>query len=173
MPNEYKRNVHDIDYRNIKLDGYNTIIFDLDNTLAPYSELEPSKELRFFISFLKDLGYRVFIASNSGMERVEPFLKNLEVEGVGPAYKPLNIGIKKLPNIEPKKTMFVGDQLMTDCFVGKRNGFYTILVEPIIQKQDKWMTRINRYLENKVINKIKRDEPEYYDLVLKKKYESS
>lgn len=171
MPDEYVAHVHELDYRNLRKDGFDTIIFDLDNTLAPYSVLSPTKELKFFVSFLKDLGYRVFIMSNSKMPRVAPFLDELDIFGVGPSYKPFSVGIKKLPNINPKETIFCGDQLVTDIWMSKRNQFYSVLVHPIEQKQDKWITKVNRRFEAMILRKIKEQEPEYYEMVLKARYE--
>ena len=47
----------------------------------------------------------------------------------------------------------VGDQLMTDIRAAKRAGIKSILVKPLVEN-DSIKTKINRYREKKVMNKI-------------------
>ena len=43
----------------------------------------------------------------------------------------------------------IGDQLVTDIFVGNRMTGYTILVDPL-GKKDLKITTLNRYIESKI-----------------------
>ena len=47
----------------------------------------------------------------------------------------------------------IGDQLMTDIKAAKRAGIKSILVKPLVEN-DSIKTKINRYREKKVMNRI-------------------
>ena len=49
----------------------------------------------------------------------------------------------------------VGDQLVTDILAGNRFKVYTVLVDPLGEKDLK-ITSLNRYLENKILKKTAR-----------------
>ena len=65
-------------------------------------------------------------------------------------------------NVKRHQVAMIGDQLMTDVFGGNLIGFHTILVQAVQRKSDKWITRINRFVEKKMIKKIKKHEPLLY-----------
>ena len=71
--------------------------------------------------------------------------------------KPLKRGFKKAQKALGEKNeniAIVGDQIFTDVIGGKRCKMYTILVEPIKEK-DFWYTAWKRPIENKIKEKIK------------------
>ena len=49
IPDMYYKNVFDIDYNALRKKNIKCIIFDLDNTLAPLVDKEPSQELKDLI----------------------------------------------------------------------------------------------------------------------------
>ena len=51
---------------------------------------------------------------------------------------------------------------MTDIFGANRFAAYSILVNPIKRKTEKWYTRINRRIEEKMLVKIKNKRSESY-----------
>ncbi|MFK5883128.1 MAG: YqeG family HAD IIIA-type phosphatase [Candidatus Izemoplasma sp.] len=160
IPNEYHDTFFDIDFVKLYKAGYRLILTDLDNTLISYEEDLPDKEILNKFDELKNLGFEVIIISNNHPPRIRKFIKETNIKGLGDARKPLAIGLKKAMKIakdRPPKdvTMFIGDQLMTDVYGGNRFGIYTILVDPIKRKTEKWYTRLNRRIEVKMLNKIK------------------
>jgi len=71
------------------------------------------------------------------------------------AKKPLKTGFKKVQEKlkEPAQNIaVVGDQIFTDIIGGNRCKMFTILVEPIAEK-DIWITMIKRPLENAIKKK--------------------
>ena len=60
------------------------------------------------------------------------------------------------------KTIFIGDQLMTDIWAANRFNVYNILVNPLKKKTEKWYTKFNRKTETKMIEKIKKNYPNRY-----------
>ena len=71
------------------------------------------------------------------------------------AKKPLKSGFKKAQEKlkEPSQNIaVVGDQIFTDIVGGNRCKMFTILVEPIAEK-DIWITMVKRPLENAIKRK--------------------
>jgi hypothetical protein len=65
--------------------GLKNILLDLDNTLAPYKEKEPSEETKAWVSSLQKEGLHLYIASNNTSKRVTRYAKLLGVKAlVGP-----------------------------------------------------------------------------------------
>lgn len=110
------------------------LLMDLDNTLAPYSQDEPSVALRNWIDKLKAAGIEPFILSNNHGERPRHFARALDLDYIGKAGKP---SVKKLravlaeKGVSPGRAAIVGDQIFTDVLCGRRAGLYTIAVRPI------------------------------------------
>ena len=65
--------VYDIDYKNLKKIGIDTLIFDIDNTLASYDSLYPDKKLLNLFSELKKDGFKLYLLSNNNKKRVKTF----------------------------------------------------------------------------------------------------
>ncbi len=47
----------------------------------------------------------------------------------------------------------VGDQIFTDVIGANRTKMFSILVKPINEKKDIWVTKIKRPIENRIIQK--------------------
>ncbi len=167
IPDLYVKSIYMIDYQALKEQGINTLFFDLDNTLIPYDEAQlTSKTTDFLNALLED--FKIVIISNSGYQRVSKAAAKYPF--VWHATKPLKSGLKKALRLadEPlEKVVLIGDQLMTDILGGHRFGCQTILVEPVKKTSDRWMTKINRYMERRIIKKIKRKIPDLYEERLK------
>ena len=57
--------------------------------------------------------------------------------------------VQRILNEEPENIGVVGDQIFTDVVGGNRCKMFTILVEPIAEK-DIWITLIKRPIENAI-----------------------
>lgn len=175
IPNEYHDTFYDIDFLKLYKNGYRLILTDLDNTLISYEEDLPSEKILAKFKELKTIGFEVIIISNNHPPRIRKFVKETDIKGLGDARKPLGVGLRKAMKIAkdrpPKEvTLFVGDQLMTDIYGGNRFNLYTILVNPIKLKTEKWYTKLNRKIEDKMLSKIKRKyQEEYKNLELEKR----
>ena len=153
IPKMYQKDIFSIDYKKIKELGYKLIIFDLDNTIGSIKEEYCSREIADFINNLtKD--FIVVVASNSLPSRVSKFCSLLKCESFSLSLKPTLNVVRKIKNkykVSYQEMVIIGDQILTDIFVGNRKKLLTILVDPIGNIDFK-ITGFNRYFE-KVINK--------------------
>ena len=168
FPDMYKKNILDINYNLLKEKGIKCLIFDLDNTIALIDEGLPKKKtIELFDKLKKD--FHVIIISNNVKKRVKLYSDALGVDYVSFAMKPFLKGmlqIKERYHYHIKDMCMIGDQIMTDILSGKRLGVYSILVDPMSDKDLK-ITKVNRFFERRVLKGLKRK----YDFEKGKYYE--
>lgn len=167
IPDVYQKSIYTIDYAKLKEKGIKCLLFDLDNTLAPYHIKGADEKLVELFSKLKEMGFQLIIFSNSFKKRVKPFKEELEVDCCANARKPQPnhfYRILKEYHLEENEVAIIGDQIMTDIVGGNRVGITTILVNPISVRDPFW-TKPNRWLEKRVIKKLKN-----HDLFFKGRY---
>jgi HAD superfamily phosphatase (TIGR01668 family) len=175
IPNEFHESVYDIDFEALKEQGIQCVLSDLDNTLISYDEALPTKENLALFDKLKDLGMELALVSNNVPARLETYTKELTIKGYANARKPLNIGLKRaLKNMEQTynkdQIVVIGDQLLTDVWGANRLKAYSILVNPIKRKTEKWYTKMNRKTEEKLLQRMALELPKtYQDLNLDKR----
>lgn len=168
-PDMYKQSVYDIDYKKLKKMGIKCLLFDLDNTIAPFDMEKPPRKLKDFIEKIKDMGFKIIIFSNACKNRIRPFKNKLEVDCAASAKKPSKKKYKKVLaqyKYSENEVAMIGDQIMTDILGGNKIGVLTILVDPIKQKE-MFFTKINRILEKRIMKKLKKknlfSKGNYYD----------
>lgn len=129
--------------------GYRTLFCDLDNTVSAFDKPLPEVEFINWVETRKKEGWKVYILSNNGKERVEKFCTAVNLVGFSNLYKPLPFRtdriIKEL-GLSPSQIVFVGDQVFTDVWLANQLGFLSVLVDPVA-KGDLLKTKINRKLE--------------------------
>lgn len=160
IPDIYQKSIYEINYKKLKNIGIKCLIFDLDNTIAPLNNKKPTKKLKDLIEELKDMKFKVIILSNSPKKRVEPFKDILAVDSAYFSFKPLKKKYKKILNIynfKPYQIAAIGDQLLTDIWGANRMEFTSILVNPI-GTTDYAVTKINRFIEPFIYNKLEKKE---------------
>lgn len=153
-PTMYKKDIFSINYKKLKQDGIKCLIFDLDNTLALLNEKKCPEKTKMLIKQLQE-DFIVFIISNNSKRRIEPYKKDLGVDAVSSAMKPLTIGLKRIKkkyNLLKKEMVMIGDQLVTDVISGSNFHIKTILVDPLSQT-DLAITKLNRKIEAWIIKK--------------------
>ena len=152
--NYFYQTVYDIDYNHLKNEGINTLLFDIDNTLACYDEPHPNEKLLDLFTELKENGFKLYLLSNNNRERVRIFSEKAGLPYTGRALKPLKFFIKKAIKFldsDKKSSALIGDQLFTDVWGANRAGITSVLVSPISDKEDKFVA-FKRHLE-RLINK--------------------
>ena len=104
-----------------------------------------------WVNELKKNGIKFFIVTNTNKKKkVEEISKKLEIKYIYFAKKPLKSGLikaKKRLQEKPENIAVVGDQLFTDVLGGNRCKMFSILVDPIAER-DIWITRLKRPIEN-------------------------
>jgi hypothetical protein len=159
-PDEYLSQVYDINFERLYGQGYRAVLFDVDNTLVPFDQLDAHDELIGLMATLKKMGYKVALVSNNSKVRVETLNQGLKVPVMPNAMKPFTYKLKrilKVIGVDPHNAIFVGDQIFTDVWVGNRLGLYTILVKPI-QTREQMVTFIKRRTERILLNRYLKKE---------------
>ena len=165
IPNEYKKDISSINFSELKEKGMEVFFFDLDNTLADYETHHATDELLKIINEIKGYG-RIILVSNNHKKRVTTYMRELDVEGIYDVRKPFISKILKYVKsngVDLSKSVWIGDQVMTDLNVSHKLKVYSILVDPIKPSTERWYTRINRYFERRKLERIKKEYQEVYD----------
>ena len=137
LPKEQLKTFMDLDADRLKKLRIDTILFDYDNTLAPWRSRRLDNRVKEFIYKLLDDGFKVAIVTNAGHHRVRHIQEEFrgKVKVFHTLFKP---GIRKLKTVlkvlqsSPETTAIVGDLFVTDIIAGNRLGMYTILVNPYV-----------------------------------------
>lgn len=167
IPDDYKKTIFDIDYKQLLDDGVTTLLIDLDNTMIPYDEDLPDDRTKGLIDTLKGLGFDIVVVSNNKGPRVKRFADALDLPYVNSARKPFKKGLRRAASLagedDPSAVCLIGDQFMTDVWGGKRLGFRVIVVDAIKRRIEKWYTRMNRRMEKRMLARLKRLRRAIYD----------
>ena len=167
IPDVYQKSIYTIDYTKLKEKGIKCLLFDVDNTLAPYHIKNTNEKLIELFQKLKEMGFQLILFSNSGKKRLKPFKEELEVDCCASARKPHPKNFMRILNtyrLPENEVAIIGDQMLTDIVGGNRVGITTILVNPISVKDPFW-TKPNRSMEKRIMKKL-RD----HDLFVKGRY---
>lgn len=151
-PNAYLNKVEEITIEFLNKNKIKALILDVDNTLIDYNK-NLSKDVENWVRELKGQGIKLYILSNTNQkEKVETVANKLQIPYKFFAKKPLKIGflrVQKELKEETENIAVVGDQIFTDIIGGNRCKMFSILVDPINEK-DFWYTAWKRPIENKI-----------------------
>lgn len=157
-PNAHFDKVEQITIEFLQKNKIKALILDVDNTLIDYNR-NMSKNVINWAKEMKGQGIKLYILSNTNhREKVEEIAKILGVSYRILAKKPLKSGFLKVQKElreKPENIGVIGDQIFTDIIGGNRCKMFTILVEPIDEK-DFWYTAWKRPIENKIKKKYKK-----------------
>lgn len=156
-PNAYFERVEEITIEFLNKNKIKALLLDVDNTLVDYSKKMTESVIKW-AKELKGQGVKLYILSNTNDKaKIENIVKELDIPYQLFAMKPLKKGFKKAQKELGEKSeniAIVGDQIFTDIMGGNRCNMFTILVEPINEK-DFWYTIWKRPIEKKIKSKIK------------------
>lgn len=157
-PNAHFNNVREIKIEFLQKNKIKALILDVDNTLIDYDKNLAEETIKWAEN-LKEKGIKLYILSNSNKkDKVKTVAEKLNIEYDYFAKKPLKMGFKKVQEKlqeKPENIGVVGDQIFTDVIGGNRCKMFTILVEPIAEK-DIWITMLKRPIENAIKNNYKK-----------------
>ena len=149
-PKGYFNKVSEISVEYLKENNIKGLILDVDNTLIDYYR-NISEETINWAEELKKHGIKMCILSNSNKkEKVKEVARKLGLEYSYLGMKPLKRGFKKakkMLDLENNEIAAVGDQIFTDVIGSNRMKMFSILVEPIKEK-DIFITLLKRPIEN-------------------------
>lgn len=168
IPDVYQKSIYTINYKKLKKNGIKCLLFDLDNTIAPYKVTEPDVKVKELFARLEE-DFKVIIISNSPKNRIRPFKEKLNVDCAYSSKKPFKTKYKKileLYNFKIDEVACIGDQILTDILGANRMGFTSILVNRVA-KYETIFTRFNRFFEKIILKKLAKKNllvmGEYYD----------
>ena len=157
-PNKHLRDIKDVTIQLLKENNIKGLILDVDNTLIDYYRnfLEGTEK---WCENLKEQGIKMCILSNSNKkEKVQFVADKLDIPYLHFGTKPLKRGFKKAKDIlqlQSENIAVIGDQIFTDIIGANRCKMFSILVEPINQK-DIWITKLKRPIEEYIIRKYEK-----------------
>ena len=159
-PKAYFKNVQQITIQFLIKNKIKALILDVDNTLIDYKK-KMSKEVEEWSKELQGQGIKMYILSNTNKkEKVKKVANKLEIPYKILAKKPSKKGFNEIQQelkINNENIGVVGDQIFTDVIGGNRCKMFTILIEPIAEK-DIWLTKVKRpieiFIKKKYLKKI-------------------
>lgn len=158
-PKAYFNKVEDITMEFLLKNKIKVLILDVDNTLIDYNK-NLSESIVKWTKELKGQGIKLYILSNTNhKEKVETVANKLQIPYINLAKKPFKKGFLKIRDILKEKEeniAVIGDQIFTDVLGGNRCKMFTILVDPISQK-DYFYTAWKRPLENIIKKKLTKE----------------
>lgn len=160
----YLKSIFNLPLAELKSQGINTLIFDLDNTLLSYKENSFSKETIDFFEKLR-ADFRLFIFSNSGKSRqIVNSLSDTKVFfNLKKPFTRTGKKICKTEDVKCQNSAFIGDQLLTDVVFSNKMQFKaTFLVKSINCTSERFLTKINRFREKIIFAFIRFFKPNYF-----------
>ena len=159
-PDAYLKQVEDISIEFLNKHKIKALLLDVDNTLVDYTK-KMTDSVRKWAKDLKGQGVKLYILSNTNDKtKIENISKELGIKYHNFVMKPLKKGYKKAQKDLGEKSeniAIVGDQIFTDIIGGNRCHMFTILVDPINEK-DFWYTLWKRPIEKRIKSKLKINE---------------
>ena len=158
-PHDCVDRVDHIDLAELKSQGIDALLLDLDNTMLPWKDSIVPDFVRVWVKRAIDLGFGVCIVSNTHYpRRLAKISDDLGIAAISHAIKPRKRGFDtaaKMLGVHISKCAAIGDQLLTDILGGNRAGAYTILVRPMDPKEFLG-TKISRLVEYAIFALLRR-----------------
>lgn len=136
--------------------GVSGVVFDIDNTVAPYEIERPTEKMKEYFSALRSAGIKMAFVSNNKGPRVALFNESLGLFYVCKAGKPSPKGVRKCIEhfgLAKEQVLAVGDQIFTDCLAAHRAGIRFAIVKPI-QASESSFFRFKRFFERPFVKKL-------------------
>lgn len=138
--------------------GVDTVLLDVDNTLAYHGSQEPFPGTVEWTHELRHRGLRVIILSNNFAKRVAPFAAKYDLPFLSFSIKPLPIAyfraLHKL-GARREQAVVIGDQIFTDVVGANLSRMKSILLTPRGEEKG-FSIRVRRALERPVRRRIAR-----------------
>lgn len=137
--------------------GIQAVLFDIDNTIAPYNVPSPNDDMKAYFKSLENAGIRMAFVSNNNRERVHIFNLELGYFYVHSARKPFSNGVRaciRHLGLPKEKIVSVGDQLFTDCLAAHGAGLEFYMVAPVNKKESAFF-KVKRFFERPFVQAFK------------------
>lgn len=161
IPDYFCKDIYALDAVALRERGIRGVISDIDNTLVPYEEPEPTESVRQWLDALANEGIKVSFVSNNDADRVERFNSSLGFFAIAKSGKPFPKSLRAAMaamEVTPEQTVMLGDQIFTDVLAGRLAGVRCLLVEPIRDKKTLFF-RFKRWLEKPFLALYRKNPP--------------
>ena len=134
-PAESLNSITEVDLQELRRDGKNLILLDVDNTLVAWRGEKPAPDVGKWLDQAKEMGFRFCIISNTRRpERLKRVAGNMGIPFVRSKFKPsteMFLMALEMHKAKPEEAVMIGDQLLTDIFGANRSGIDAIWVKKI------------------------------------------
>ncbi len=148
--------IYDINLEELKSQGINAMLFDLDSTLMASGAGFYSEEVLSWLDKVRKDFFIAVVSNNYKPAYTEKVCAVSDFPLLFDAKKPETTLTQKFMtehNITPECTVFVGDRPLTDVMCGQKLGCKTILVDSITAKTEHPIVRFVRKLERISVKK--------------------
>ncbi len=148
--------VYTVTPKKLKELGVKGVVFDIDNTIAPYEVKRPDERMKQYFADLNEAGIKAAFVSNNRGARVKLFNEELGLFYVCNAKKPSAKGVKiciERFGLQNDEVVAIGDQIFTDCLAAHRAGIRFIMVKPI-QPRENWFFKFKRFCEKPFVRNL-------------------
>jgi HAD superfamily phosphatase (TIGR01668 family) len=128
---------NEIEWEKVAAEGFRAALFDLENTLIPPGGPFDDSG-RGVVAAARAAGLKVAVVSNASASWVAGALEAEGIPGIAPAGKPASSAFHdacRMLDVPPERSVYVGDQVITDVLGSQRAGLRAILVEPKFEKE--------------------------------------
>ena len=165
LPRYLFKKYHHITPDFLKNLGVRFLMLDLDNTIAKYSEHEPTATLIDWVDSIRSSDIDMYMISNSKREhRVKFFSQALDIPYISNAKKPSPENLllaMEIAGYRPVETAFLGDQVFTDTLAANRANVISITVRPLSLKNPLLLLRFAGEIPIRTICKLKKTMQKY------------
>lgn len=155
LPSNYLPSIYHIDYNKLKKNNIDTLLFDIDNTVAKVDDLKVPKETIKLFNNLKQ-NFKILLISNNHKERVKPVAEYLDVKALWDADKPEKKAYDKalkMLNSSKENAVAIGDQILSDIVGANKYKIKSILVDQLA-KENNIQTGLAQKLQKYMIKKL-------------------
>jgi len=159
-PTYVAQRVTDINLEDLKKENIKGLIFDLDNTLMPPKTGNYPEDIFSWLELVKKDFKIAILSNNPDKDYVRKAGKKAGCVAYEKAGKPgIKAALQALKDLEllPEEVVIIGDRPLTDIFVGQRLGIITILVDPIMKREEIQIVKFLRKLEKLFVSSAKKN----------------
>lgn len=155
VPDRYFSRLSHVDVdRDILKRGYTHVLLDVDNTILTRDTYEIPRDVGWWLGRARTAGVEFCLVSNNWHHGVFELAEYLELPLVSHAMKPMPpaflLAMHKI-KAKHKKTLVIGDQLITDVLGAHFVGLPAYLLQPLVE-QDLPHTLLLRNVERVIMN---------------------
>lgn len=151
------KNIYEIDFKKLKLQGINALIIDIDETLLPRISSDITPKIFEWVMERKEEGFKLCLTSNSRHPlRVKYIGETLSVPTIALGLKPLPFAFWRSLEIlgsKPENTAMIGDQLFMDTLGANLLNIYSIFIDHKKEEEiliRKWMRQAEQWVLKKI-----------------------